>query len=176
MWEQYRTNYLIIYYSKIFLYGGTHSKVTSKWQHVNVWHLARICQNLHRKLRSHQHFLLLSTKIMKISHESCRLRHRYWLAPLTLRRHSAAFARAPGDMYCLQWLIPVLLIPKPVNPALVNTHVMFMVLYLIGFFLERKPCTVCSVVFLAAVILICYSGIGNCLFWATQCEGEKYDT
>ncbi|XP_026327955.1 bladder cancer-associated protein B [Hyposmocoma kahamanoa] len=79
-------------------------------------------------------------------------------------------------MYCLQWLIPVLLIPKPVNPALVNTHVMFMVLYLIGFFLERKPCTVCSVVFLAAVILICYSGIGNCLFWASQCEEEKYDT
>ncbi|XP_064292273.1 bladder cancer-associated protein [Plodia interpunctella] len=79
-------------------------------------------------------------------------------------------------MYCLQWLIPVLLIPKPVNPALVNTHVMFMVLYLIGFFLERKPCTVCSVVFLAAVILICYSGIGNCLFWGTQCEGEKYET
>ncbi|KAI8425954.1 hypothetical protein MSG28_004947 [Choristoneura fumiferana] len=77
-------------------------------------------------------------------------------------------------MYCLQWLIPVLLIPKPVNPALVNTHVMFMVLYLIGFFLERKPCTVCSVVFLAAVILICYSGIGNCVFWASQCEADNF--
>ncbi|XP_011565139.1 bladder cancer-associated protein [Plutella xylostella] len=79
-------------------------------------------------------------------------------------------------MYCLQWLIPVLLIPKPVNPALVNTQVMFMVLYLIGFFLERKPCTVCSFVFLAAVFLICYSGIGNCLFWGSQCETDKYDT
>ncbi|XP_024947637.1 bladder cancer-associated protein-like [Cephus cinctus] len=56
-----------------------------------------------------------------------------------------------GRMYCLQWLIPVLLIPKPVNPALLQTHVMFMVLYLIGFFLERKPCTICSIVFLAAV-------------------------
>lgn len=76
-------------------------------------------------------------------------------------------------MYCLQWLIPVLLIPKPLNPALVQTHVMFMVLYLIGFFLERKPCTLCSLVFLAAVFLICYSGVGNCLFWSSVCENEK---
>ncbi|OXU22390.1 hypothetical protein TSAR_005082 [Trichomalopsis sarcophagae] len=73
-------------------------------------------------------------------------------------------------MYCVQWLIPVLLIPKPVNPALLQTHVMFMVLYLIGFFLERKPCTVCSLVFLATVFLICYSGIGNCLFWSNNCD------
>ena len=49
-------------------------------------------------------------------------------------------------MYCLQWLIPVLLIPKPVNPALLYNHVMFMVLYLFGFFVERKPCTICSLV------------------------------
>ena len=73
-------------------------------------------------------------------------------------------------MYCLQWLIPVLLIPKPVNPALLHTHVMFMVLYLIGFFLERKPCTICSLVFLAAVFLICYSGVGNCLLWSSNCD------
>jgi len=73
-------------------------------------------------------------------------------------------------MYCLQWLIPVLLIPKPVNPALLHTHVMFMVLYLIGFFLERKPCTICSLVFLAAVFLICYSGGGNCLLWSSNCD------
>ncbi|KAL0271562.1 UNVERIFIED_CONTAM: hypothetical protein PYX00_008618 [Menopon gallinae] len=72
-------------------------------------------------------------------------------------------------MYCLQWLIPVLLIPRPVNPALVQTHVMFMLLYLLGFFLERKPCTICSVVFIAAVCLMCYSGIGNCLFWSQEC-------
>ncbi|XP_044011303.1 bladder cancer-associated protein [Aphidius gifuensis] len=72
-------------------------------------------------------------------------------------------------MYCLQLLIPVLLIPKPVNPALIQTHVMFMVLYLIGFFLERKPCIICSMVFLAAVFLICYSGVGNCLFWSNNC-------
>ncbi|XP_043469709.1 bladder cancer-associated protein [Leptopilina heterotoma] len=73
-------------------------------------------------------------------------------------------------MYCIQWLIPVLLIPKPVNPALLQTHVMFMVLYLIGFFLEQKPCTMCTAIFLTAVFLICYSGIGNCLFWNNNCE------
>uniref|UniRef100_A0A1E1X1U3 Putative conserved plasma membrane protein n=1 Tax=Amblyomma aureolatum TaxID=187763 RepID=A0A1E1X1U3_9ACAR len=67
-------------------------------------------------------------------------------------------------MYCLQWLIPVLLIPKPMNLALVQNHVMFMVLSLTGFFLERKPCTICSLVFIAAVFLICYSGMGNCIF------------
>ena len=97
-------------------------------------------------------------------------------------------------MYCLQWLIPILLIPKPVNPALLYNHVMFMgkytnlykitmnikspillvkvswqklvdkmkisflVLYLFGFFIERKPCTICSLVFVFAVILICSTG------------------
>uniref|UniRef100_A0A1A9ZSC4 Bladder cancer-associated protein n=1 Tax=Glossina pallidipes TaxID=7398 RepID=A0A1A9ZSC4_GLOPL len=70
-------------------------------------------------------------------------------------------------MYCLQCLLPVLLLPKPTNPALMETHVMFIVLYLIGFFLERKPCTICSLVFLTAVFLICYSGVGNCIFWET---------
>ncbi|EDW18352.1 hypothetical protein AWZ03_006397 [Drosophila navojoa] len=74
-------------------------------------------------------------------------------------------------MYCLQCLLPVLLIPKPTNPALMETHVMFIVLYLIGFFLERKPCTICSLVFLTAVSLICYSGVGNCIFWGS-CEGH----
>ncbi|XP_065162617.1 bladder cancer-associated protein [Atheta coriaria] len=76
-------------------------------------------------------------------------------------------------MYCLQWLIPVLLIPKPINPAMVHTHVMFMVLYLIGFFLERKPCTICSLVFLVTLLLICYSGVGNCLFGPLLCESEN---
>ncbi|KAG0723987.1 Bladder cancer-associated protein [Chionoecetes opilio] len=71
-------------------------------------------------------------------------------------------------MYCLQWLIPVLLIPKPVPAGLLHNHVVFMVLYLTGFFLERKPCTICSLVFLAAVTVLCYSGIGNCLLWPTS--------
>ena len=60
-------------------------------------------------------------------------------------------------MYCLQWLIPVLLIPKPVNPALLYNHVALMVLYLTGFFLERKPCTICSIIFVVALVLLCSS-------------------
>ena len=81
-------------------------------------------------------------------------------------------------MYCLQWLIPVLLIPKPVNPAFLYNHVVFMILYLFSFFIERKPCTICSLVFLFAVILICSSGYGNCLFWNdedNQCPLSKED-
>lgn len=79
-------------------------------------------------------------------------------------------------MYCLQWLIPILLIPKPVNPALLYNHVMFMVLYLFGFFIERKPCTICSLVFVFAVVLICSTGNGNsCIFWNNICNGGEND-
>ncbi|CAH3015860.1 unnamed protein product [Porites evermanni] len=67
-------------------------------------------------------------------------------------------------MYCLQWLLPLLLIPRPANLFLLHNHSMFMTLYLASFFLERRPCTICTIVFIVAVILICYSGIGNCLF------------
>ena len=95
-------------------------------------------------------------------------------------------------MYCLQWLIPVLLLPKPVrskqwylnvffyfffqvNPALLYNHIMFIVLYLTGFFLEKKPCTICSIVsqmFAHQFIVKClpiwgiYRGDGvNLLLW-----------
>lgn len=69
-------------------------------------------------------------------------------------------------MYCLQWLLPLLLIPRPMNPFMLNNYSMFMTLYLASFFLERRPCTICTVVFVAAVFLICYSGLGNCLFFS----------
>src|SRR6218665_2355516 len=72
------------------------------------------------------------------------------------------------SMYCLQWLIPVLLIPKPINPAFLYNHAMFLVLYLVSFFLERKPCAICSLVFAIAVFLICYSCQGNSIIW--PCE------
>ncbi|XP_063701090.1 bladder cancer-associated protein [Culicoides brevitarsis] len=86
-------------------------------------------------------------------------------------------------MYCLQALLPVLLIPKPqANPAMVQTHIFFVILFLVSFFLERKPCTICSIVFISACFLICYSGIfphsviGACLFWTncsdSSCENE----
>jgi len=73
-------------------------------------------------------------------------------------------------MYCLQWLLPVLLIPKPINPMLLYNHAVFMVLYLAGFFLERQPCTICSLAFFVAVFLICYSGMGGCIFWDSDCS------
>ncbi|KAM9218853.1 apoptosis inducing factor BLCAP [Leptosomus discolor] len=73
-------------------------------------------------------------------------------------------------MYCLQWLLPVLLIPKPLNPALWFSHSMFMGFYLLSFLLERKPCTICALVFLAALFLICYSCWGNCFLY--HCTGS----
>ncbi|KAG8131796.1 hypothetical protein E2320_009695, partial [Naja naja] len=76
-----------------------------------------------------------------------------------------------GIMYCLQWLLPVLLIPKPLNPALWFSHSMFMGFYLLSFLLERKPCTICALVFLAALFLICYSCWGNCFLY--HCSGSQ---
>ncbi len=76
-------------------------------------------------------------------------------------------------MYCLQWLIPVLLIPKPLNPALLSNHVMLMGLYLTGFFLERKPCTICTVVFLLALALLCASNNDSASFWGSDSD-EQY--
>lgn len=77
----------------------------------------------------------------------------------------------PATMYCLQWLLPVLLIPKPLNPALWFSHSMFMGFYLLSFLLERKPCTICALVFLAALFLICYSCWGNCFLY--HCTGSQ---
>uniref|UniRef100_A0A672ZPR4 Bladder cancer associated protein n=1 Tax=Sphaeramia orbicularis TaxID=375764 RepID=A0A672ZPR4_9TELE len=67
----------------------------------------------------------------------------------------------------LRWIValPVLLIPKPLNPALWFNHSMFMGFYLLSFLLERKPCTICALVFLAALFLICYSCWGNCFLY-----------
>jgi hypothetical protein len=59
------------------------------------------------------------------------------------------------------------------NPALLYNHVVFMVLYLTGFFLERKPCTICSIVFVIAVGLLCSSGYGNCIFWDNECDDSE---
>lgn len=77
-------------------------------------------------------------------------------------------------MYCLQGLIPVLLLPKPVNPALLYNHGMILVLYIAGFFLERKPCTICSLVFFLALMFICYSGYDSCPFWSSCSDEADY--
>ncbi|XP_049625056.1 bladder cancer-associated protein-like [Suncus etruscus] len=69
----------------------------------------------------------------------------------------------PADItYCLQWLLPVLFIPKSLHLALWFSHSMFMGFYLLSFLLERKPCTICALVFL---FLICYSCWGNCFLY-----------
>ncbi|CAG0900109.1 unnamed protein product, partial [Darwinula stevensoni] len=74
-------------------------------------------------------------------------------------------------MYCLQWLLPVLLMPKPMNPALFFNHAMFMLVYLIGFYLEKKPCTICSLIFMIAFFLICYNCFSNCIIcFSKQCS------
>lgn len=91
----------------------------------------------------------------------CRVLTGFWHSKKPLKWSRG---RQYWTMYCLQWLLPLLLIPRPANLFLLHNHSMFMTLYLASFFLERRPCTICTIVFIAAVILICYSGIGNCLF------------
>nr|VZI18874.1 unnamed protein product [Spirometra erinaceieuropaei] len=43
-------------------------------------------------------------------------------------------------MYCLQLILPLLILPKPSNPAAHLHHAIYILLFLITFFLERKPC------------------------------------
>lgn len=74
-------------------------------------------------------------------------------------------------MYCLQCLLPLMLIPKPTNPASMQTHTAFVVLYLISYILEKKPCSICVILFLATVFLTCYNGFGSCLLWS-NCNGH----
>uniref|UniRef100_A0A915BG24 Bladder cancer-associated protein n=1 Tax=Parascaris univalens TaxID=6257 RepID=A0A915BG24_PARUN len=73
-------------------------------------------------------------------------------------------------MYCLQWLIPVLLIPKHwLHPTFLIDQAIFMWFYVIGFFMERRPCYICSVIFFTAVALLCCSDRDACIFWPS-CE------
>nr|NP_001027654.1 blcap protein [Ciona intestinalis]BAC10334.1 blcap [Ciona intestinalis] len=62
-------------------------------------------------------------------------------------------------MYCLQWLLPVLLLPCPANPALYWNHFMFLGLYLTSFYVKHRPCIICSLVFFITMFMISYS---NC--------------
>lgn len=100
----------------------------------------------------------------------CCSRHIYGVfvfkPVISLRFNLLHTKRVTASMYCLQWLLPLLLIPRPLNPFMLNNHSMFMTLYLASFFLERRPCTICTVVFICAVFLICYSGLGNCIFFS----------
>uniref|UniRef100_A0A915DDF5 Bladder cancer-associated protein n=1 Tax=Ditylenchus dipsaci TaxID=166011 RepID=A0A915DDF5_9BILA len=70
-------------------------------------------------------------------------------------------------MYCLQWLIPVLLIPKHlIHPTFLIDQALFLWFYIIGFALERRPCYICMIIFFAAVFFICYSS-EECALWPT---------
>ncbi|UXI17211.1 hypothetical protein NH340_JMT03154 [Sarcoptes scabiei] len=62
-------------------------------------------------------------------------------------------------MYCLQWLIPVLLIPKPTNSFHLQNHIMFVILYMISCFLERKTCVICLLLFAIMVFILCFPSI-----------------
>ena len=79
------------------------------------------------------------------------------------KEDDSTFNFLPSFLFCLFRLIPVLLIPKPINPDIV--HYAFLILHLLSFFLEKKPCTICSVIFFIAVSLICYSCWDSCVFW-----------
>ncbi|KAL3998563.1 Bladder cancer-related protein BC10 family protein [Acanthocheilonema viteae] len=69
-------------------------------------------------------------------------------------------------MYCLQWLIPVLLIPKHwLHPTFIIDQALFMWFYVVGFFMERRPCYICSIIFFTAIGLLCWSDSDSCIFW-----------
>ncbi|VDD92150.1 unnamed protein product [Enterobius vermicularis] len=69
-------------------------------------------------------------------------------------------------MYCLQWLIPVFLIPKHfLHPTFLIDQALFMWFYIIGFFIERRPCCICSIIFFTAVGLLCWNDSDSCIFW-----------
>ena len=82
-------------------------------------------------------------------------------------------------MYCLHWMLPVLLVPKSACALVVQDQMLVVALYLFAFFLERRPCVLCVVVFVVAAVVLCYSGLGQCLLchwgpsnlFAGSCDG-----
>uniref|UniRef100_A0AC35FFW8 Bladder cancer-associated protein n=1 Tax=Panagrolaimus sp. PS1159 TaxID=55785 RepID=A0AC35FFW8_9BILA len=70
-------------------------------------------------------------------------------------------------MYCLQWLLPMLLIPKNLylHPTFIVDQIVFFYVYMIAFFIERRPCYSCTLIFLVAVSFLCYSDSDRCIFW-----------
>lgn len=80
-------------------------------------------------------------------------------------------------MYCLQWLLPVLMIPRAwVHPSFLYQQSALLLLYLLGFFLERKPCYICTLIFLGVLCLLCLTDVDACLllpFCRTSEDGER---
>ena len=83
-------------------------------------------------------------------------------------------------MYCLQWMLPVLFVPKSVCAMVVQDQMLVIFLYLLAFFIERRPCILCILVFIVAVFVICISGVGHLLvcewstslFFSTMCSTD----
>ncbi|CAM2714954.1 unnamed protein product [Rotaria socialis] len=73
----------------------------------------------------------------------------YFRNELHVKHHSERFVgyrRFLDDMYCIQWLLPLFLLPHPILP-------------------KKRPCTLCLLVFLTATILFCYNSWEQCIFW-----------
>uniref|UniRef100_A0A1I7ZJU9 Bladder cancer-associated protein n=1 Tax=Steinernema glaseri TaxID=37863 RepID=A0A1I7ZJU9_9BILA len=69
-------------------------------------------------------------------------------------------------MYCLQWLIPVLFIPKHVlHPTYLVDQAFLLSAWLCAFFLDRRPCYVCSFLFIVAVLVMCFNDSDSFPFW-----------
>ncbi|CAH8664955.1 unnamed protein product [Dicrocoelium dendriticum] len=75
-------------------------------------------------------------------------------------------------MFCLQWILPLLFLPKPSNPATCVHHTIYVLLFLICFFLERRPCGVCALLLFVFILLPCSSSLDTlCLF--TMCVSKQ---
>lgn len=85
-------------------------------------------------------------------------------------------------MYCLQWMLPILLVPKSACAMVVQDQMIVIFLYMLAFFIERRPCVLCVLVFIVAVVVLCASGIGQTLlcewspsmFFSSMCSIEGH--
>ncbi|CAH8660839.1 unnamed protein product [Schistosoma bovis] len=75
-------------------------------------------------------------------------------------------------MFCLQLIIPLLFLPKPSNPAADIYHAIYILLFLVCFFLERKPCGICAIILFIFIILPCYSSLDNLCIFST-CSKDR---
>uniref|UniRef100_A0A146MGI0 Bladder cancer-associated protein n=1 Tax=Schistosoma mansoni TaxID=6183 RepID=A0A146MGI0_SCHMA len=75
-------------------------------------------------------------------------------------------------MFCLQLIIPLLFLPKPSNPAADIYHAIYILLFLVCFFLERKPCGICAIILFIFIILPCYSSLDNLCIFTTCSKGR----
>ena len=73
-------------------------------------------------------------------------------------------------MYCLQWMLPILLVPKSACAMVMQDQMLVILLYMLAFFIERRPCVLCVLVFVVAVVVLCASGVGHTIL----CEWSPF--